>query len=661
MGSKPLNKSNFSVANLFDQGHCSRPIRLKNQNLELDFDVSKPCSDAPFPVETEGRVHSQTFPTPLFTPSRGSEVSAEPQSGTAQLAKLYVLGPLGLFSAGDRNLTPRGKKTQGLLALLALAPRGQRTRVWLRDKLWSASDEQKSASSLRQTVFELRKDLGPLADEILDINRMSIGLRLDRIWIDHHVVSEDPTALHKLEVSEDTELLEGIDVADEEFEDWLQMERQIWYDKATEILEAHPRPAPSKPTPAQTRGLLVPTRSTEDLSENPEPGTFSVGFLPNIQQGCDANTQHLADYVLEGVARNLREFEPVAVFDFRDPTVHSDQFTQAFETEYYTRVRTMQVRDSLTLTFFLYRSSRMALEWSQSIQTSADQIMQNSMMLEGFIAQNVDRMAKSMFEDRLRMLDSRDDWPPKVGYTALNLMFKLDENALSNSETMLLQGDDAHDAASVYPALRAYLTTFKIGENVGVLNRGELDDARLAAESALANNPFNSISLACIAHVLGYVFHEHDLAGGLLEQALNLNQSQPFVWDHYALHKLYTGEFEAAYRAAERGASLGSFSPISYSYDTTLAMAATMAGDHRRAIMAGQRALRKQPRFAAAMRYLLLNYSKLGREAEAQAIYGRLLDVDPEFHDPEVQKERFRFAHKQDESSVLGILKRLTT
>lgn len=625
--------------------------------------MSKSCSDAPSLVETDRLDVPQSHTAALFNPNRGSEVSAEPQAGSAQLAKLFVLGPLGLFSAGDRNLTPRGKKAQGLLALLAMAPRGQRTRVWLRDKLWSTSDEQKSASSLRQTVFELRKDLGPLADEILDINRMSIGLRLDRVWIDHAEILAAPVQMHKLEVSEDTELLEGIDVVDEEFEDWLQMERQIWYDKATELLESTPRPAPVHPVATQTqpRSLLVPSRSTETLGDVPDAQTFSIGFLPNIQQGCDANTQHLADYVLEGVARNLREFEPVAVYDFRDPTMHSDQFTQAFETEYYTRVRTMQVRDSLTMTFFLYRSSRMALEWSQSIQTSADQIVQNSMLLEGFIAQNVDRMAKSMFDDRLRMIDNGDDWPPKVGYSALNLMFKLDESALGNSETMLLQGDDDADHGSIYPALRAYLTTFKIGENIGALNRGELDEARASAEAALGKNPFNSISLACIAHVLGYVFHEHDTAGGLLEQALNLNGSQPFVWDHYALHKIYTGEFEAAYRAAERGAALGSFSPISYSYDTTLAMAATMAGDHRRAIMAGQRALRKQPRFTAAMRYLLLNYAKLGRETEAQAMFERLLAVDPEFRDPEVQKERFRFAHRQDEASVLGTLKRLTT
>ncbi|WP_425091128.1 tetratricopeptide repeat protein [Tropicimonas sp. S265A] len=559
---------------------------------------------------------------------------------------------MGLFSPTERNLTPRGKKAQGLLALLALAPRGTRTRVWLRDKLWSESDEKKSSSSLRQTVFELRKDLGEYADDVLDINRLSIGLRLDRVWIDFHAVSEDPAVFAALDLNDETDLLEGMDVADEEFEDWLQLERQAWYDKAAAFDEA---PAA---TPAAVSSILLPTAATEGAEVVPQ--VSSIGFLPNIQQGCDAQTSYLADYVLEGVARNLREFEPVAVFDFRDPALHSDHVSGAFETEYYTRVRTLQVRDSLTLSFFLYRSSRMALEWSQSVQASVAEITETGMLLEGFIAQNVDRVAKSIFEDRLRISDGgQDEGAPQVGYTALNLMFKLDENALTHSEDILRDGEAAGDS-SIYPALRAYLATFKLGENMGGLNRSDLEDARIMADMAVGENPFNSISLACVAHVFGYLFHEHDLAGNLLEQALNLNPSQPFVWDHYALHKLYTGEFEAAYAAAERGATLGAFSPISYSYDTTLAMAATMVGDNRRAIMAGQRALRKQPRFAAAMRYLTLNYAQLGREMEAEAMLHRVLEVDPTFSDQEVQKERFRFAHKEHEQSVISTLRMIT-
>lgn len=356
MGFKQLKKSNFLAASLFNQGHCSRPIRLKNQSVEFNFDVSKSCSDAPFPVETERRVHSQTYPASLRPPFGDAEMSAASQTGLAQLAKLYVLGPLGLFSADERNLTPRGRKTQGLLALLALAPRGQRTRVWLRDKLWSTSDEQKSASSLRQTIFELRKDLGPLADEILEINRTSIALRLDRIWIDHTAVSEDPTEIHALHIGEETELLEGMDVADEEFEDWLQMERQIWHDRAAKILASDPYVAPPLPTHDPHRGTVVPMRQNRDRA-TPKGRPQSDG-----RSWGEAHGAHPAEYVLEAVARNLQELEPSAFFAPRGTGMACERSNQVSETEYVTRVRTQRAADSLTLTFEVYRAAPVAAE-----------------------------------------------------------------------------------------------------------------------------------------------------------------------------------------------------------------------------------------------------------------------------------------------------------
>ena len=38
------------------------------------------------------------------------------------------------------------------------------------------------------------------------------------------------------------------------------------------------------------------------------------------------------------------------------------------------------------------------------------------------------------------------------------------------------------------------------------------------------------------------------LAHELLERAVRLNPAQAFAWDHYALHKLYTGDPAAALR-----------------------------------------------------------------------------------------------------------------
>ncbi|MFK5979860.1 MAG: hypothetical protein QM488_13335 [Rhizobiaceae bacterium] len=580
------------------------------------------------------------------------------QSGI--LGRLYVIGPLSLVDNSNRNLTPRGQKAQGLLALLALAPRGTRTRSWLRDKLWSTSDEKKSASSLRQTVFEIKRDLGELADQILMIERYSIGLHLDRIWIDHKIALKDAASLKAMELAPDADILEGIDIADIEFEDWLMMERQIWFDKSNELLRGEPTPSliSIKNNTSAASQIITSVASSPPVEIlSPIAPSYSLGLLPNIMQGCDTSTQHLADHLVEGIARNLREFQPVTIFDLRDPSLHSDKLVNSFETEYYIRVRALHVRDSITLTFFLYRASQMTLEWSQSIQANVSELMEkNDQILHGFVSQNVDRLAKTMFEHK-NPLNGPSDMPGQTGYSALNLMFRLDASALEHSRAVLYAAQK-ENPNSLFPALQSYLSSFMVGENMGIMDIERALETKKFVKHVMDDNSFNSISLACLGHVMGYVFREHDVAEDLLNRALNLDTNQAFIWDHYALHKVYTGEYETAYEAAQKAVYLGSYSPLSYSYDTTLSMASTLVGDHGRAIMAGKTALRKQPKFTAAMRYLLVNYEATGQVGAAQEIYKELLKLDPDFEDPEVQKERFRLSDKEGERRILTTLRK---
>ncbi len=577
----------------------------------------------------------------------GSRVSTTlPDKGPERIARIYVLGTMSVVANGDVPVTPRGKKARALLALLAMAPRGQRTRVWLRDKLWSMSDEKKSSTNLRQTVFELRRDLGKCASQALVIDRTTIGINLARVWVDAREIAERPELFRALALSPDTQLLEGLDVGDEEFEDWLQMERQIWYDKALGFAKAAPHAPAARPKPA------VPREPERSVIHEALPA-FSLGYLPNIQHGCDAMTRHLADNILEGIAKNLRELEPIAIFDFRDTTMQSDSLRNACEAEYYVRIRTLQLRDTISITFFLYRAVNMGLEWSQSIQAPLrDVVDNNGGLISGFISQNVDRLAQSLF------LGSRStprgmECTNSVGFAALNMMFRLDDQALANSSA-LLESANRERPNSIYPALQAYLLSFKVGENLGTVQHGETSLVRKLITSTVGEGPFNSMSLACLGHVIGYVFNDHVVAAELLERALRLNPDQAFVWDHYALHKLYIGDRDAAFAAAKRAVQLGAYSPIRFSYDTTLCMAATLNGNFETAVIAGRSALGKQPRFAAALRYLTASYGHLGRMDDARETCKRLLQIDPDFEHPEIRRQRFRIVNAEAQDFVLS-------
>lgn len=564
---------------------------------------------------------------------------------TVNKAKLFLLGPFALHDAAGKNCTPKGKKAQALISLIALAPRQQRTRVWLRDKLWSESNERKSATSLRQVIFELRRDLGWAFEAIFDVDRHSISFKPGAVWTDYAALQADPSMLSKLDIARDTELLEGIDVRDEEFEDWLLLERQIWVEKAEGYFENkidHPVAM------SETQDVLRPAAVLPE-----PPARVSIGVLPSIQQGCDRSTSHVADIVLEGIAKNICEIHRADIFDFRDMQTHSDSIVGGNDADYLIRVRVLQIRSSLTITFFLYHADRMSLAWSQSIQTDVEDVLNfDSYVTAGFISQNVDRMSKTL-ASKAGDAKQSDTTKDITGYTALNMMFRLDENALKNAEHLLIENQKGTDEA-LFSALQTYAASFKVGENLGHLDMATASETAHLARFALNQNPFNAISLACLGHTMGYVFQDHALGGELLERALNLNANQAFVWDHYALNKLYSGDYEAAHKAAKRAVFLGSYSPISYSYDTTLAMTSTMLGQHGQAIQSSRNALLKQPRFGAAMRYLLVNLAATSQDEDAAATYQDILKYDPAFADNEARKSRFRITKKDLEKQILS-------
>ena len=556
---------------------------------------------------------------------RALRMTAGQHPTTAAVLKLYVLGPFRLCDGANHPIFLRNRKAQALFALLAIAPRAERTRVWLRDKLWSGSDEHRSSNNLRQTLFEIRRDLGPLADRALDFGVQSISFKPGRVWIDHDAILADPAQFSRLALSSTTELLEGFDVGDPEFEDWLSFERGSWADRAEGLAEHIAAPAhiaQSDPSSASR-----PTRSQTSLA-----------LMRSVLHGSDQLGVHLADRVMEGIASSLKELQPVSILDLREQNGPIEDLAATASTEFYCRLRLLRIGDSVTLTLFLHRVSQMAMEWSQSIQCRIDDLIAyDGQVLQGFISQSVDRLARTLLE-AVPAEDTQSEMR-RSGYTALNLIFRLDETALDHALDLLRPGDAPQ--SGLHAALRAYATSVQVGDNIGHLTEAARKALRQDSADQTAGNPFNSVALACFGHVLGYVLQEHEAACHFLERAVRLNPAQAFAWDHYALHKMYTGDYAAARVAAERAVSLGAYSPFSYSYETTLAMTATLAGDYDRAILAGRSALQKQPRYNPALRYLMVAHSARGERAKAEEMRDRLLLYDPDFRTEEVQRLRF--------------------
>jgi hypothetical protein len=129
---------------------------------------------------------------------------------------------IGVFEVRDetgRDCTPRGAKSRALLAMLAQTPGHRRPRRWLESRLWSDRGQEQASGSLRQALTELRKSLGPLADRLTS-DRDCVALA------DFSTdLMQDPLAA-RAALAQGREFLEGIDILDPAFNQWLAEEQQ---------------------------------------------------------------------------------------------------------------------------------------------------------------------------------------------------------------------------------------------------------------------------------------------------------------------------------------------------------------------------------------------------------------------------------------------------
>jgi hypothetical protein len=131
---------------------------------------------------------------------------------------IRLMGQFQIQDAAGQDFTPRSAKARAILALLCQTPGHCRPRRWLEARLWSDRGPEQASGSLRQALTELRKTLGPLAEHLRSDRDQVIltGFVTD--------LDQDPE-LARRALIHGREFLEGIDIIDASFREWLSQER----------------------------------------------------------------------------------------------------------------------------------------------------------------------------------------------------------------------------------------------------------------------------------------------------------------------------------------------------------------------------------------------------------------------------------------------------
>lgn len=165
-----------------------------------------------------------------------------PDTNSPGYLHLKLLGPPSLSIDNEEIFGFRSAKAQALLYYLAATSKSHR-RSFLANLFWPDVSEAKANSSLRVTLSSLRKQI----PEHLDIDRQSVSLNANRVWVDTQQFTQllqkvDDPALtmqqNQTAVSLYTgDFLDGFCVDDApEFEQWVTTTREYFQQRIIHVL-----------------------------------------------------------------------------------------------------------------------------------------------------------------------------------------------------------------------------------------------------------------------------------------------------------------------------------------------------------------------------------------------------------------------------------------
>ena len=509
---------------------------------------------------------------------------AETRTGVTDTGVLRITlrGQFRIETPEGVELTPVGAKAQGLLALVATDRHLRRGRVWLIDKLWSDRAQPQGQASLRQALVEIRKALGPWAEAFIT-DRRAVALDPDMVTVD-----AGPTA----EPGGGT-FLEGIDIRDQEFEDWLRQMRTSFEEESASggrlilpevqpahrpqlVLEAHSRPGdPARDTEDWFIDVLFRTLGEQftydihfQMPEQAPPGGLVLMKVQSFAQG-----------PLAGAMRLL----------------------------------VIDMPSGRTL-------------WTETLRPGGGE--------EGTVAlYALSHRALRAVSEGLRQAGCAQSGDPDANHLAaqaLQNMFSMRGAALEKADRQLVAAL-ALEERGVFHAWRAQLAAIRHIEQTG-RDRDELNAlSRAACARALELESQNSSVLSGVANARLVLEGDGIAAGNLAQAGVDANPANPLAWWALANARLYAGQAEDAWDAAVMSQRLAAKSNFRFWTDFQVSLVAAVTGRHREAIEFGELSGALAPNFRPPMRYLTALYAGQGDRENATRAARQLAEREPGF------------------------------
>lgn len=499
---------------------------------------------------------------------------------------MTLLGRFRLECPNGKDVTPRSAKMQAMLAMIALSPEFDRSRVWLQNRLWSDRGTAQAAASLRQDLSELRRSFGESSALVFDTDRNSVRLARETVRID--VIDDESGAENS------ADLLEGLRVRDTAFRTWLEEQR------------------------GKRRGK--PDAESPDLSA-PMASVQKSSVLLMVKDA-SATGGPLATQFLDAVAQGLSERTSLGIH-------YSEQDKSSAAVALFAEYLSFKGADGLRIRLE-DRNSGHAM-WSQSSAVKdvspAFQFDEHEHLL-ALANEAAERLAFN-FLDRWRQGTAPLD-ATVACQLAIGKLFTFD-NALQEEADRLFDFAYKTNPRGVYLAWRVMLRVIRVVELHYDAATETMEEAAEFSQAALQLEPRNSMVLAAAANAAMLINDDMIAARELADRALDANAANPFAWDCQSIRNLLAGQFERAHTMQLKARAMSGDPRCKHWWDMGCALTATVTGRFDEARHFAESASALSPNFRPPLRYLTALYANENREEEAFNAMSRLQKIETDF------------------------------
>lgn len=475
---------------------------------------------------------------------------------------VQLVGTFKLVDAEGVDRSPRGAKACALIALICSVPERRRSRRWLEARLWSGRDSGQASGSLRQTLYEIRRALGPHAS-LLSASRDIVTL--DGVLTD---LEADPGGTARA-IAAGREFLEGIDIKDEAFEEWLTAERARY----------------SPPEQVSRPSVGSDSRRLPILVQVADFGGGAAAFLPTaLASEITRLISDLAEVEIYQIAPGKTAI--VAPVRGLRITIESARFDE-------------EIHLVATITNIAHRR----VAWTR--RARFPRVLAQALESGDFARLTFEAAEAAHAALSLAVEPDSASWAQGRQAQAVRALFTFDRAQLQRADRLLKESTEVMPSARGW-AWRAFLQQTLIIERVSTDFEATKGEAELFARRALSSPEPNSTVLALVSQLSAMIALDASAALTTAQEAVAINPLNPYAQYALAAAYLRAGNFNEARRHGHIASDTSANAHNGFFFKGIMALIALASGDIGGCVTQYEAIAHRVPQFRAPLRGLVV-------------------------------------------------------